>query len=357
MPAWSTASEAAVTDLITARVPMNWPYFLDQALRQQVIAMVGRNLTRHLPAGRPVLPHRWIYSAAYEANVRRNRSLFAEYGRILLALTQRGVRHAVRKGPSLCALAYGDAGIRRMNDLDVLIERSSHDVAAEVLTDLGYAQGVLSANGARVVPHERKTQLFWSVHMNNALPYIKPAADPEVGTFEVDLCFDLFQKRSDGHADTREVLGRTRALVICGEPSFALSALDQLLDICLHLYKEATSYLSISQGRDIHLLRFIDLVETIRVTPPAELARLPGHALEVNAQREVYLALYHASLLYPDAVPAELLEPLEPADRGYLDEYGQLEDRTTRWSQGFVERLFNPLRARELPGKSSIPTG
>jgi hypothetical protein len=194
------------------------------------------------------------------------------------------------------------------------------------------------------------------VHMNNALPYIKPTTDPEVVSFEVDLCFDLFQKRSAGQVDTGAVLGRARPTVICGEPSFALSPLDQLIDICLHLYKEATSYLSISQGRDMNLLRFIDVVETIRVTPPADLAKLPLHAEEVNAQREVYFALFHASLLYPDAVPADLLARLEPADRGYLDEYGQLEDRTMRWSQGFIDRLFDPRRALELPRKSSIPT-
>jgi hypothetical protein len=357
VPRWGAASEDAVAEWLAAQAPMDWPYFLDQALSQQVMSMVGRNLTRELPRGKAVLPHRWIYSAAYEANARRNRSLFAEFGRILDALNQQGVPHAVRKGPSLCSLVYNDAGIRRMSDLDILIERASLDAVAATLADLGYVQGVLSSNGSRVVPHERKTKLFWMVHMNNALPFLKPTTDPDVQFFEVDLCFDLFQKRSAGQIDVRGVLDRIRSVVICGEQSFALSPLDQLLDICLHLYKEATSYLSISQGRDINLLRFIDLVETMRVTPPADLARLPRYAQEVGAGREVYFALFHASLLYPDAVPTELLDRLEPQDRSYLDEYGQLEGRTTRWSRGFLDRLFDPSRRFELPGPSSIPTG
>jgi Uncharacterised nucleotidyltransferase len=354
-PRWGEASTHTVEKWLDVNVSMDWPYFLDQALCQQVICMVGRNLVRRLPRGSAVLPHVWIYSAAYEANSRRNRSLFAEFGRILRALNKTGVKYAVRKGPSLCALVYDDPGIRRMSDLDVLIERESLDDAVEILTDLGYAQGTPSATGDRVVPHERKTQLFWAVHLNNALPFLKPTSEPEVRWFEVDLCLDLFQKRSAGGVEVGTVLDRVQPAVICGEPSFALSPLDQLLDICLHLYKEATSYLSITQGRDLNLLRFIDVTESIRVTAPADLARLPLFVRDLGAERETYFALYHASLLYPDAVPIELLTELEPPDRGYLDEYGELEGRTRRWRQGFLDRLFNPDRWIELPGPSSIP--
>jgi len=355
-PRWDTTSADAVQKWLDAEVLMDWPYFLDQTLSQQVICMVGRNLVRHVPRDKATLPHLWIYSAAYEANSRRNRSLFVEFGRILRALNQREVRYAVRKGPSLCALVYDDPGIRRMSDLDVLIERESMDDAVEILTDLGYAQGVPSPSGDRVIAHERRTQLFWAVHLNNALPFLKPTSEPEVRWFEVDLCLDLFQKRSAGRVEVGAVLDRARPAVICGERSFALSPLDQLLDICLHLYKEATSYLSITQGRDLNLMRFIDVVESIRVTAQADLDRLPRYVRDFGAERELYFALYHASLLNPGAVPIEVLKQLEPQDRGYLDEYGELEGRTRRWSQGFLDRLFNPDRWFELPGRSSIPT-
>jgi hypothetical protein len=356
VPRWHTVNQAAVEQRPAVPVRIDWAYFLDQALRQQVVSMVGRNLARRLPRDRVVVPHLWIYSAAYEANARRNRNLFAEFGRILESLGQRGVRYAVRKGPALCALAYDDAGVRRMSDLDLLVERDSSTIVAETLTELGYAQGVLSSDGSLVVPHGRKTKLFWAAHLNNALPFVRPTTDPEVRSFEVDLCFDLFQQRSTGHVDVRAILDRVRPATICGVPSFALSPLDQLLDICLHVYKEATSYLSIAQGRDVNLLRFLDVVETIRVTPPDELARLPHYVVDVGADREVYYALFHTGVLYPSGVPPELVEPLAPTDRGYLDEYGQLEGRTRRWSQGFLARLFNPDRWRELPGTSSIPT-
>jgi Uncharacterised nucleotidyltransferase len=355
VPRWGPGSTSAVLDLMAAGTPLDWAYFLDQSLRQQVMPMVGRNLTRYLPKDRFLVPHLWIYSAAYEANTRRNRGLSTEFGRVFRELNERGVRFAVRKGPSLWLSVYDDPGIRRMNDLDLLIERDSLDMAVEVLADLGYAQGSVSATGGRIVAHERKTRLFWALHLNNALPFKKLTSDPDVVKFEIDLCLELFQKRSTGSVDTRAVLSRAVPAEICGEPAMRLSPLDQLLDICLHLYKEATSYYSIARGKDIHLLRFMDVAESVRVTPPGTLAELPRYVAEVGARREVYFAMYHASLLYPDHIPAELLDQIVPPELDYLDEYGELEGRTTRWRQDFVDRLFNPDRRLELPGPSSIP--
>lgn len=358
-PRWSQDIDVAARQLLDDHPDLDWAYLLDQALRQHVLSLVGRNITQHrlwqLPRDRIRIPHPWLYSAAYEANVRRNRSLFTEFGRIFRALDKSDVRYAVRKGPVLCATVYDDPGIRRMSDLDVLIERDSLPAATEALTGLGYAQGMLSPEGTRVVPYERSTTLFWNMHLNNALPFKKPTTDPDVDVFDVDLCLDLFQRRSAGSVDIGRVLDRVAPRRICGVESFALSPLDHLLDICLHLYKEATSYLSIERGRDINLMRFLDVAESARVSSPELLEQLVRHATELNASRELYYALHYTAMLYPDSVPADLLDRLAPADRDYLDEYGTLEDRPGRWSQGFLERLFNPDRRRELTGGSTIP--
>jgi Uncharacterised nucleotidyltransferase len=356
VPEWGPANQAAVDQLVAKPLLMDWSMFLDQAVRQQVVAMVGRNLAEHLPHDRVVVPQLWVYQAAYEANSRRNQLLFDQFGQILRKLQEHGVRYAVRKGPSLCSLVYSDPGIRRMSDLDLLVERECTAAVTEILTDLGYAQGTLSPDGRSVIPPERKTKLFWAVHLNNALPFLKPHPDRQVEACEVDLCLELFQKRSAGHVATSAILQRVRPATICGQPSYALNPLDQLLDLCLHLYKEANSYLSIAQGRDINLLRFLDLVESVRITASADLARLPGYARELSAERELYFALYHASLLYPGRVPVDLLDELRPVERDYLDEYGALEDRRRRWGQSFLDRLFNPRRWLELPGASTIPT-
>jgi hypothetical protein len=358
-PRWTPEIDAAARKLIADHDDLDWAYLFDQALRQQVLSLVGRNITHHrlwqLPTDHYRIPHPWVYSAAYEANTRRNRSLFTEFARIFRALDRSGVRYAVRKGPVLCANVYDDPGIRRMSDLDVLIERDSLPQAAKVLIDLGYAQGTLSMEGTRVIPYERSTELFWGMHLNNALPFKKPTTDPEVDVFDVDLCLDLFQRRSAGSVDIGLVLERAVPQLICGTESYALSPLDHLMDVCLHLYKEACSYLSIERGRDINLMRFLDVAESVRVSSHELLDQLVDHATELNGVRELYFALHYAAILYADSIPSDLLDRLAPADLSYLDAYGTLEDKPGQWRQGFLDRLFNPHRKLELSGGSTIP--
>jgi hypothetical protein len=339
----------------------DWAYFLDQALRQRVLSLAGRNIVRYRlwqPTGRGArIPEWWLYSAAYEALAQRNRTLFTEFGRVLRALTRRGVRHAVRKGPAVCVDVYEDPGVRWMNDLDLLIERDAFPAVGDVLAELGYAQGSLDPNGAAIVAPDRSTRLFWSMHLNNALPYRRPATDTLVDTYNVDLCFDLFQRRSAGGVDVSLVLDRATPRRICGEDSFMLHPVDHLVDLCLHLYKEATSYLSIERGNDINLMRFLDVAETVRASAPETLARLPSDAAEMGAERELYYALHHTRLLYADAIPAGLVDRLQPVDVGFLDEYGALEGRTGRWRHEFLDRLFDPDRRFELDGPSTVPRG
>ncbi len=302
-----------------------------------------------------LLPHPWIYSAAYEANCRRNKALFTEFGRIFHDLGQAGIRYAVRKGPVLCQSVYEDAGIRRMADLDLLIEESSYPDVQELLTERGYAQGLQSRNGTVVTPYARTTRAFWSMHLNNKLPFKKPTSDPDVDFFEVDLCLNLFQQKSHGSLDTTTLLDRSVSTRMCGAETRVLAPSDHLLDVCLHLYKEATSYLSIERGKDVTLMRFLDVAESVRLMDHRATEEFTALAAAAGATREVYFALGFARQLYPDAVPEGLTKALRPDDEDYLDEYGALDGNTGRWPTPFLDRLFDPDRRRHVAGSSTIP--
>jgi hypothetical protein len=347
--------KARLVRLLEGGAPLNWTFLLDQAVRQQVISVVGRNLLRYMPMHRVLVPHAWIYIAAYEANSRRNRALFTELQRIVAIFEQRGIQYVLRKGPVLCSLVYGDAGIRRMNDLDLLVDRACAAAIAAALSDLGYAQGTPSPTGSRIEPPKRETEIFWSVHLNNALPFIKLTSDPDVGVFNIDLCFDLFQKQSPGALSVDTVFGQARTIGLQDDTYRAMSPEHHLLDVCLHLYKEATSYLSISRGRDCVLMRFVDVAETIRTMGVAEQDGFADLAERVCATREVYYALHFTNELIPNVVPASVLTRMHPGDLAFLDEYGSLEGRTRRWRRGFPDRLFDTDRALEIPAASTIP--
>jgi hypothetical protein len=339
---------------------MDWGSFLDQACRHKVMPLVSRNLIRYRlhwgeDGGRPV-PFAWLYPAALAGNQARNLALADQFSSVIRGINRSGLRYAIRKGPVLSEHLYGDLSARRVNDLDILVDRADSDQACGVLSSLGYVQGHLTRDGAAVERFDRRTRAYWRINVNNELPFIKPGNRDLVEVFSVDLCLDIFQRNSGAHAGTRELLDRRIPLRLYGEQSFALSMPDQLIDVCAHLYKEATSLYFIEEGTDLQLQKFLDVSLVGRAVRDRGLW---GEAVSTvhryDATESTYYALYHAMLLYPDTITTAELDEIKPRDTAFLQQYGGLDGKPQTWKKPFHLRLSDPDRRWEPGVSSTVP--
>ncbi|MFJ6213762.1 amino acid adenylation domain-containing protein [Streptomyces sp. NPDC092296] len=329
---------------------LSWGDLLEAAARHKVLPLIGRHVDRYRldrkqgdTAG---FPYPWVFVSAYLGNRVRNQALSDEFGRVFDELRAAGLRFAVRKGFSLGEGEYHDPALRRIADLDVLLARADAPAAHEVLTRLGYVQGSLADDGERIEPYSRETQLFWRMNLSNQLPYRRAAGRPDVTDFNVDICHDIFQKKSGVSADAAELLDRVVPTVLCGTRAWVPAPDDRLLDLCSHLHKEATSLHFVEDKQDLQLSKFLDLSLVAAAFDDAQWERFLGRVREYGAESIVYYALHFTTLLYPRSVPARVLDAVRPADTGYLEEYGTLDGQTARWEEGFFQRLFDSGRHR-----------
>ncbi len=358
-PRMDEAQALSVRQLLSERgEQLDWAWINDQAARHQVMPLIGWNIGRyrlHLPLSGTVksIPHRWLALTSFAGNQQRNLALRDEFRIILDAAQQAGIPHAVRKGLVLAQRFYPDPGARRMTDLDVLVRRGDIPAFGDLLADLGFTQGRLTDTGA-VKPFERSTRAFWALNVNNALPFVKGSELPHVERFEVDLCFDLVPAAGPGAEErTGTFLERAVPVSACGISTRRLANPDELLDLCVHLYKEADARHYIALGRDLALSKFLDVASCARAQSTAELEAVAAAALEFNVGHAVYFALRHTAELFPDAVPGRLLDRLRPDDPGVLDEFGHLEGKPVRWESSFRDRLFRTDR-RERAGRGGL---
>ncbi|WP_329179992.1 nucleotidyltransferase domain-containing protein [Streptomyces sp. NBC_01477] len=338
----------------------DWGGFVDQAARHRVLPLVGRHITRHRlfhsDSGLPVIPYRWLYESAYEGNLQRNLTLAEEFGTVIEALGQAGIPYAIRKGPVVVERLYGDPGLRRIGDLDVLVDRPHAPEAGEVLVKLGYRQGRLSADGAAIEEFSRSTRLFWHMNVQNELPYMKIADRPHVDVFDVDICLNIFQTLAESNVSVSALIARRESAVLCGRSGYSLAPADQFIDLCAHLHKEAVTLHYIEQGTDLQLQKFLDIgLSCAELTERGGWPQVRAQAQEYAAGRSVYFALHHTAELYPELVPVAELAHFRPADTGYLDSYGDFDGAGGRWEQPFKERLFDGGRGRQVAQKSSVP--
>ncbi|BAJ28089.1 MULTISPECIES: nucleotidyltransferase family protein [Kitasatospora] len=346
-------------DLVRAladRPDLDWGAFTDAAARHKLLPLVGRHVHRHRldRKGPGTFPYPWVFTGAYLANRERNHALADEFGLIFRELGAAGIRYAVRKGFPLAEGEYGDPALRRMTDLDLLIDRADAARAREVLERLGYLQGNLAADGERVEPFSRDTQLFWRLNLSQQLPFRKSGHRAAVPEFDVDLTHDIFQKKSGRTAPAAELLDRAVPRTVCGVDAWVQGPEDRLLDLCSHLHKEATSLFFIGENIDLQLAKFLDVALVVAGLDEDGWGAFLARVEEYDAAAIVYYALHYVDQLYPEAVPAAVLDRLRPADLGYLDEFGDLDGRRARWSMEFLPRLFHSGR-REEGSASAVP--
>lgn len=339
---------------------LDFGVLIDQAARHGVLPLIGRNVMRHgihiADDGSTLLPYHWLYHAAYETNLSRNRAIADEAGHLLRGLRQAGVKFAVRKGPALAEHRYRDLGARRMVDVDILVLREDLPSCAEVLGARGFGQGRIDRTRARVVPFERSTRAFWRINLNNELPYIKLAHRDDVEVYEVDLCLSIFPLKGPNYPATSELLDRAVEVPLCGADAWVLSPEDELLDLCVHLHKEATSLLYIGDGADLKLQRFQDVALTCAALANEDFVRsFVRRVTESGVASEVYYTLHHTHALYGQAVPEAVLDALRPDKLAYLDEYGHADGNPGTWRDPFIARMFDPSRRLQVTATSSIP--
>ncbi|MDX2170755.1 MAG: nucleotidyltransferase family protein [Deltaproteobacteria bacterium] len=156
----------------------------------------------------------------YRESALRNRLLFDALTSCARALRSAGVPVIVLKGTALAATLYGDAALRPMVDLDLLVHPRHRGVARQVLERLGYVASRPEVHPGALIEHESEIDLQ------------KPGAVPT----HVDLHWGLFDSPHYQHRIEPEWLWRTAiALPLGSETVQGLAPAPLVLHLSGHL--------------------------------------------------------------------------------------------------------------------------
>lgn len=338
-----------------AERPLDWGVFLDLGSRHRVLGLVARNFDReHLgPLG---TVRRSTLRAAYLYNRGRAQAWARERQDLLRAFGLHGLRPVVRKGSYLVQHVYADPAVRYMEDLDLYVVDDELPALTEVMHTLGYRQGTDSRNRRTVDDLDRHTEIFWRLNVSALPPFLRPTSDPYVDVFSVDPRRDLMEPASGKSVPAADFRARARRVTLAGEEAWVPGDEDMLLDLGVHLYREATTLSSIHSGKDLCLIRFVDVVRWLAHTRGTlDIDRLARTAGGYGVAGELYYSLHFTDEVFPGEVPTALLDALRPADLGILDRYGDLDGRPGRWPTGFMQRLFDRHRSAAVSERTALP--
>jgi len=266
----------------------DWSRLVDLAAQQRVSSILLSQLTSD-PAARPAPP---AALGALAAEARRlgvrNLGFQRDLAVILGALDTAGVPAILLKGAHLARKVYRHAGLREMNDLDLLIRPADAVRAANTLQSLGYQF---------LTPYTPSSTYTGGPHH---LPrMMKPGAAPVELHLTLAPSSGLLKIDVDGLWRRAVPLEpRSRHFTLCPE--------DLLLHICAH-----SAY---PHSGEFGLRPLCDVDQIVRAFPALDWTGFCDRAREWRATRGTFMTLHLAVSCLGASVPGWVLDSLRPAD-------------------------------------------
>jgi len=133
----ASAEIAARLRELAGAADVDWEYLFQLARRHALIPLLYVNLAREGADSIPVSVLAKL-KLHYQENYARNVILSNELCRLIELLKAAGIDAIPYKGPALALFAYGDLGLRRFVDLDVIVKKSDVPRARDLLFTEGY---------------------------------------------------------------------------------------------------------------------------------------------------------------------------------------------------------------------------
>jgi len=256
--------------------------------------------------------------------------------------------YALLKGAYLNGL-YSE-GVRTSNDIDILINQEDISKLTELLKNAGFKQG--HVRNEKFTEATRQEILSSRMNRGETVPFIKEQLKGQ-RFVEIDINFSLDYKAVQETDAVAEILKRAeRKISTRKNKLFTLEITDFLIHLCVHLYKEATTYKIFEMGRDLSLYKFLDIYYLIMKFHNGNLeSGFAERAIELNLQKECYYAIYYTDKLFDinNDVLNTILNAIEPENKEYLKQiYDPVANKTYGYEMDFIDWIFCPDRPNQI---------
>lgn len=276
----------------------------------------------------------------YLGNSERNKILLEEYALLSQLIFEAGIRTAPLKGIALLNMVYTDIGARQLNDIDLLVSYRDKEALNELLINRGFQHGHIGRdeNGnIEIKKFDRVEEIIWKTKMNNLAPFYKITGNKWCNILDIDCSFALDYRLI--YQDVTNIIDNRLLQKECG---YELKIEDFFIQICCHLYKEASNASWIILGNELNIIKFCDVREVFyRYVTDEVWKNIVELSIEYGYNKAVYFCLYYIEVIYDETVKYNFKSDLKIVDEKFLYEFGKREYGEAKvWKSEFMDRLF-----------------
>lgn len=328
---------------------LDLPYVLGQLQFNRVGGIAYAVLNRH---GLLKKLHREVRNAlrtTYENN-RIKTECFRET-EVYLAKILHGVcfKYALLKGAYLVQLY--PQGFRTSNDIDILIQEKDLASIEKLLKEAGFKQG--NVRNDVFEPASRAEIISSRINRGETVPWIKEVNWSGQKFIEIDLNFSLDYKPNNSTDLVDDFLERSCPDIHTSNGDlFTLSTVNFFIQLCTHLYKEASTMAWVKMKRDLSLYKFVDIYLFInRFFNEGFIEKLGITAEQIGVTKECLYTVVRTRELFDIQNPVvdKLIDTLSTTGCFDLNQvYDPTKNRFYRFNMDFKEWMFYPNRIAAL---------
>lgn len=300
--------------------PLDYPYILGHLLFNRVGGAAYTVLQKCNLLGKLNREFRNVLKTIYDSNCEKANSFLCDLEQMRQMLQDADLKYAVLKGGYLVYLY--EKGIRTSNDIDILINQEDITVLSNILKQNNYRQG--NIRSGVFMPADRLEILTSRMNRGETVPFIKEIGLPQMRSSEIDINFSLDFKAKQEQSVIPDMLSRTKSLIQTEKGMLdTLDKADFLIQLCTHLFKEATTINWVRMGRDISLYKYMDIYLFVLTFLDDRLARdLTDRIKAYNLEEECYYAFQYTKELFGmDCHEFNLvIEEIKPMSTAFLSQ-------------------------------------
>jgi len=343
----SDDDDVVIKSIVPTLDDYQWLRFFDAAVKHKILNIVTRNAKQ---IGVSLYTKQWnnVITTNLYANEIRNKGIYEEVFPILIEMEQAGIEYAALKGLHLNHAVYKDLSFRLSNDIDLLVRESGLTRVTEILTSKGFIQ---TKDSETFQPASAKLKRFYRLSTHELVPFLKRTDNPFCPIINIDIQFDIIGRSKNTRIPLpyEEIFNQNSKIkTLNGDQEFfTLSPEFALLQLCAHLFRDMTRIQDILSSRDLKLINFLDIYQSIECQN-IDWNHLLEFCVTYNVNHIIYYALYHTGLIYPCSIPEWFIKKIAPDDIRYLHQYGFEEGTAFEWQTPFHTRMFGYKHRQEI---------
>lgn len=322
-------------------LPLDYPYILGHLLYNRLGGAAYYIFRQCGLLGSLNREFRNTLKAVYKSNCLQAESFKTGLSQLSELLKEATFPYAILKGGYLVSLY--EAGIRTSNDYDILVGQDDITALSKLLKKCGYRQG--NIREGYFVPASRMDILSSRINRGETVPFIRETGLPQMRYSEVDINFSLdFKAKQEKDMVPLLLKHAEKRIKTSYGWMYTLDKADFFIQLCTHLFKEATVINWVRMGRDISLYKYMDICLFLTEFPGRPFAeKLIERIREYALERECYYALFYTRELFGSAL-GELdwiLHEIKPEDTSFLKQIiSPAEDKIYTYSMPYEQWIF-----------------